>query len=187
MLVKAVDVALRGPTGQLRRQHLVLLMAVALGGVVARDDQELLLLWRVELSTLYGIAGLAKVNESFLGGGVLARAVAGAPLGGPVPSPLLLVLAGLGVIAVEAFLAVTPWVPRLRRTGLAVAAGLHTLSLVLVGVSPLVALRLVVFGGTAVLLHATSAGLLVPAAPAPGRRGLPWGRWRASQHPRCAR
>ena len=151
---------------ELRRHHLVLLMAVALGALVARDDHERLLLWRVQLSTLYGIAALAKVNESFLGGDVLARGVVAAPLWSsllaPPPLPLLL-LAGIALIATEALLAVTPWVRRLRRPGTAVAAGFHLVALLLASTSPLVALRLVVFGGTAVLLHAVSAGLVAPS------------------------
>lgn len=154
----------------LRRQHLVLLLAVALGALVARDDAERLLLWRVELSTLYGVAALAKVNESFLGGDVLARGVVAAPLWSallPPPAPLLLVLAGLALLATEAALAVTPWLPRLRRPGTVAAACFHAAAVPLVATTPLVGLRLVVFGGTAVLLHAVSAGLLrVGSAPA---------------------
>ena len=148
---------------ELRRHHLVLLMAVALGAAVARDRTERLLLWRLELSTLYGVAALAKVNESFLGGDVLARGVVAAPVWSallPSPPLALLLLAGLGLIAAEAVLAVAPWVPRLRRPGTAVAAALHGMAVVLATTSPLVGLRLVVFGGTAVLLHAASAGLL---------------------------
>ena len=148
---------------ELRRHHLVLLMAVALGAAVARDRTERLLLWRVELSRLYGVAALAKVNESFIGGDVLARGVVAAPVWSallPPPPLALLLLAGLGLIATEAVLAVAPWVPRLRRPGTAVAAGLHAVALVLATTSPLVGLRLLVFGGTAVLLHAASAELV---------------------------
>ncbi len=148
---------------ELRRHHLVLLMAVALGAAVARDRAERLLLWRVELSTLYGVAALAKVNESFLGGDVLARGVVAAPLWSallPPPPLALLLLAGVALIATEAALAVTPWVPWLRRPGTAVAAVLHGAALLLATTSPLVGLRLLVFGGTAVLLHAASADLL---------------------------
>ena len=148
---------------ELRRHHLVLLMAVALGAAVARDCAERLLLWRVELSTLYGVAALAKVNESFLGGDVLARGVVAAPVWSallPPPGLALLLLAGVGLIVTEAALAVTPWLPRLRRWGTAVAAALHLVALVVATTSPLVGLRLLVFGGTAVLLHAVSAGLV---------------------------
>lgn len=164
----AVDLPL-----ELRRQHLVLLMGVALVGVVAREDAERLLLWRVQLSALYGVAALAKLNESFLGGGVLAAATAGGPLGLP-PLPLAVLLAaGVGLVAAEALLAVTPWIARLRRLGVAVAVALHGVALLVVGGGPLVTLRLVVFGGTAVLLHAASAGLLPvrrSATPRPARR-----------------
>lgn len=151
---------------ELRRHHLVLLMAVALGAAVARNRSERLLLWRVELSTLYGVAALAKVNESFLGGDVLYRGVVAAPLWSallPPPPLALLLLAGVGLIATEALLAVTPWVPRLRVPGTVVAGALHAVALPLAATAPLVGLRLLVFGGTAVLLHAASAGLVQAA------------------------
>lgn len=153
---------------ELRRQHLVLLMGVALAAAVARDVDERLLLWRWQISTLYGIATLAKLNESFLGGDVLARAVVAAPLWSavlPPPPTLLLLAAGIGLVASEAALAVTPWVRRLRRPGTVLAVCLHGVALV-VSPEPLVALRLVVFGGTLILLHAASAQL-VPAATGP--------------------
>jgi hypothetical protein len=116
----AVDLPL-----DLRRQHLALLLGVALCAVVARDGREQLLLWRVQVSTLYGVAALAKVNESFLGGDVLAAGVALGPLGPVAAPPAVLVLAAVAVVVVEAGLAVTPWVRCLRRPGLVVAAGLH--------------------------------------------------------------
>lgn len=150
----------------LRRQHLVLLLGVALAAAVAHDHGEGLLLWRVQLSVLYGVAAVAKMNESFLGGGVLAVALRDGPL--PVLPPAgLLVLAAAATIAVEALLAVTPWVRRLRRFGTVVAVLLHGGALLLLSSDPLVALRLLFFGGTAVLLHAASAGLL-SARPARG-------------------
>lgn len=161
-LVGAVGLAVDLPL-ELRRQHLVLLMGVALIGLVTRSLDERLLLWRVQLSALYGVAALAKLNESFLGGDVLAGAVVAAPAWSSVldpPPPQVLVLAGLGLIAVEATLAVAPWVARLRRPGTALAVAFHSATLVLVSTDPLVGLRLVVFGGTAVLLHAASARLL---------------------------
>lgn len=169
VLVGGVGVAIDYPL-ELRRQHLVLLMAVALGALVARDDGERLLLWRVQLTALYGVAALAKLNESFLGGDVLARAVLVGPVWpSPLPPPaLLLVLAGVGLIATEGALAVTPWIPRLRRPGTVVAALLHTAALLLVSADPLVALRLVVFGGIAVLLHGVSAAV-VPMSTHPER------------------
>ena len=159
----AVDLPL-----ELRRQHLVLLIGVALAAAVARDRQERLLLWRLQLSALYGFAALAKLNESFLGGDVLATATLLGPLGpSAVPSPVGLVALSVALVAVEALLAVTPWVPRLRRPGTLLAAALHTVALVVASASVFVGLRLVVFGGTAVALHAASAGAL---APGPGRR-----------------
>jgi len=76
---------------------------------------------------------------------------------------------------VEVSLAVAPWVARLRRPGTALAVAFHSATLMLVTNDPLVGLRLVVFGGTAVLLHAASASLLKSdAAPTEGvspRRG----------------
>lgn len=157
----AVDLPL-----ELRRQHLVLLLAVAIVSVVSREERERLLLLRVQLSALYGVAALAKLNEPFLGGTVLAQATADAPAGWELLPLPLLVAAGVGLIAVEAALAVTPWVARLRLPGTALAAGLHALALLVVGGGPLVTLRLLVFGGTAVALHAASAGLLPATAPA---------------------
>lgn len=140
----------------LRRQHLVLLMGVALVGAATADDGERLLLWRLQLTALYAFAALAKLNETFLSGSVLASALDG----GPVPLPRLplpvLVTFGVLLVAVEALLAVTPWA--LQRLGLLLAAGLHGTALLVVGGGPLVTLRLVVFGGAAVLLHAVAAG-----------------------------
>lgn len=158
----AVDLPL-----ELVREHLVLLVAVALVAVVARTTGERLLLVRVQVSTLYGYAALAKVNASFLGGDVLTRAVIEAPAWStilPPPPTVLLLAAGGAVIATEAALAVSPWVPRLRGPALGVGLVLHTSALVLVGDTPRVALRLVVFGGTAVVLLAVCAGLLRPPA-----------------------
>ena len=147
---------------ELRRQHLVLLMGVALVGAVTFDAEERLLLWRTQLSVLYAFAAVAKLNETFLSGSVLA----GALTGGPVPLPrlplLALVLAGLLLIAVEVLLAASPWV--LQRVGLVVAAALHGTALLVIGGGPLVTLRLLVFGGTAVALHAVAAGA-VPVRP----------------------
>ena len=154
----AVDLPL-----ELRRQHLVLLMGVALAAAVARDRDERLLLWRLQLSTLYGFAVLAKLNESFLGGDVVAVATLLGPLGpSAVPPPAVLVAVSVALLAVEVLLAVAPWVPRLRRPGTVVAAALHTVGLVVASASALVGLRLLVFGGAAVALHAASAGLVAP-------------------------
>jgi hypothetical protein len=173
----AVDLPL-----ELRRQHLVLLMGVALAGLVARDTAERLLLWRVQLSALYGVAALSKLNESYLGGDVLATAVVDAPLWSAVlPDPPLaaLLLAGVALIVAESALAVTPWLPRLRVAGTVLAALLHGTTLVLIPQDGLVGLRLVVFGGAAVVLHAASAGLL-PSGRGPTRRGT-CARWSASR------
>ncbi len=180
VLVAGAGLAVDYPL-ELRRQHLVLLMGVALAALVAREVGERLLLWRVQLTALYGVAAVAKVNESFLGGDVLDRAVVAAPLWSallPPPPTLLLIAAGIGLLVTEGALAVTPWVRRLRTPGTVLAAGLHGIALVVVSPEPLVALRLVVFGGTAVMLHAVSAGLLPaarqhPASDAVGRPTAP--------------
>lgn len=159
----AVDLPL-----ELRLQHLVLVLGVALAALVSRTEGERLLLWRVQLSALYGVAALAKLNETFLSGDVLSAAVVEAPLWSsllPVPPLALLLLAGVGLIATEVTLAVTPWVARLRLSGTVLAVAFHGATLLLVTDTPLVGVRLVVFGGTAVLLHAASAGLLRSGAP----------------------
>lgn len=173
VLLGAAGIAADFPV-DLRRQHLFLLMGVALGALVAGGTAERLTLWRVQLTALYAVAALAKVNESFLGGDVLVRAVVAAPFWSallPLPPPGVLISAGVALIAVELVLAVTPWVPRLRRPGTALAALLHSAVLVLVSTDPAVAGRLVVFGGLAVLLHAASAGLVPPVACGRGDRG----------------
>lgn len=162
VLVGALAVAADAPL-ELRRQHLVLLVGLALAAVVARGAGERLLLWRVQLSVLYGVAALAKVNETFLGGDVLALALAAGPLGLRPPLPVLLGL-GVLVVVVEGGLAVAPWRRSWRRPALAVGAVLHGGALLLAD-DGLVALRLVFFGGLAVVLLAVSAG---PLAAGPG-------------------
>jgi len=156
--LSAVDLPL-----DLRRQHVVLLGLVALAALVARDDGERLLLWRVQVSALYAVAALAKLNEPYLAGTVLGAAVADAPFGlglvGVLPLPVL-VLASLGLVAAEVLLALTPWVRRLHAVGLLTAVGFHAAAVPLAGFEPLVALRLVVFGGTAVALVAAVTGRL---------------------------
>lgn len=160
-LVLAAGLALAADfPADLRRQHLVLLLLIALVAALTEEARERLLLWRVQLSALYGTAGLAKVNESFLSGTVLASAVPRLPLA-------LLVVASVAVVAVELLLAATPWIPRLRRAGVVIASALHLGALALLSVTPEVGLRLVVFGGAAVLLCAVSAGLVTPAQAGP--------------------
>ena len=148
---------------ELRLQHVVLLGWAALGALVARDVDERLLLWRVLVSALYGIAALAKVNASYLGGDALALGLVDAPFGTgllPLPPPALLVAAAVGLVVVELLLAATPWVPRLAAPGLAVAAVFHVVAVPLAGVEPVVALRLAVFGGTSFVLLAATTGRL---------------------------
>lgn len=79
-----------------------------------------------------------------------------------LPLPALLVLGAVTVL-LEAALAVTPWVPRLRVAGTALAVLLHLGALVALSVDPLVGLRLLFLGGLAIALHAASAGLLATA------------------------
>ena len=162
VLAGAVGVVVDLPL-ELRLQHLVLLGWAALGALVARDMAERLLLWRVLVTSLYGVAALAKLNASYLGGDALALGLVEAPFGTgllPLPPPALLVVASLGLLAVELLLAATPWVPRLAAPGLAVAAVFHVLAVPLAGVEPVVALRLVVFGGTSLVLLAACTGRL---------------------------
>lgn len=149
VVVTAVDAPV-----DLRRQHLVLLGAAALGAVVATQDAERLLLWRALVSVLYGTAALAKLNETFLGGDVLAVALREGPF--PVAPPTtVLVLGGLLVLAAEAALAAAPWV---RWSGaLPIAVVLHAGALVALSGTPLVGLRLLFFGGVSVVLVAVSA------------------------------
>lgn len=150
----------------LRRQHLVLLIGLAVAAAVAADDRERLLLWRTQLTALYGFAVLAKLNESFLAGNVLARDVVDAPLWSgllPTPGPWVLVAASAALVLAELSLGVALWVPRLHRAGLVLAVLLHGGALLLVPTSALVALRLVVFGGAAVVAYAACTR---PAAPA---------------------
>jgi hypothetical protein len=149
------------------RQHVVLLGLVALVLIVARDDGERLLLLRVQVSALYGVAALAKLNEPYLAGTVIGAAVADAPSGtgavGVLPLPVL-VVGSLGLIAAEVLLAVTPWLPRLHTAGLLTAVGFHISAVPLAGHEPLVALRLLVFGGLSLALVAAVTGRLPLAA-----------------------
>lgn len=162
VLVAGVGLAADLPL-ELRRQHLVLPLGVALAALVAADDRERLLLWRTQLTVLYGVAALAKLNASFLSGDVLAVTLATGPLG-VVPPAALLVLVGAALVVAEAGLATALWRPDLHRAGLAVAVLLHLVALPVAGADPLVALRLVVFGGTAVVLWAACAGAVRPSA-----------------------
>lgn len=162
LLAGAVVTAVDAPV-ELHRQHLVLLGLTALAALAARTAAERQLLWSVQLSALYGVAALAKLNEPYLSGTVLAAAVAGAPLGtgvlGVPPLPVLLV-ASVGLVLTEVLLALAPWVPRLRGVGFAVATVFHAVAVPLAGDEPLVALRLTVFGGTSLVLLAAVTGRL---------------------------
>lgn len=151
---------------ELRRQHMVLLIGLALAAVLASGAGERTLLWRTQLTALYGFAVLAKLNESFLAGNVLARDI----IDGPVwsgflgtPGPWLLIAASVAVVATELALAVALWVPRLHRIGLGLAVLVHGGALLLLTTSPLVALRLVVFGGAAVITYAACTWAPRPA------------------------
>lgn len=169
MVAGAVATAVDAPV-ELRRQHLVLLALVGLAALAARTPVERRLLWSVQLSALYGTAAMAKLNEVYLSGTVVAAAVADAPFGtgvlGVPPLPLA-VAASLALVAAEVLLAAVPWVPRLHRLGLTVAAAFHLVAVPLAGAEPLVALRLVVFGGTALVLLAAVTGRLEAERRAP--------------------
>lgn len=144
-------------------QHTVLLALVALTAVVSRDEAERRLLWRVQVSALYGVAALAKLNEPYLAGSVLGAAVQDAPLGtGLLPLPPLgvLVAASAGLLVAELLLAAAPWVPRLAAPALVLATTFHVVAVPMAGATPLVALRLVIFGGTALVLIAAATGRL---------------------------
>lgn len=148
---------------ELRLQHIVLLAWAALGALVARESAERLLLWRVLVSTLYGVAALAKFNESYLSGDVLGLSLARAPFGTgliPLPPPALLVGLSVALVAAELLLAATPWLPPMTNIGLAVAAAFHALAVPLAGAEPLVAVRLLVFGGASLVLLAACTGRL---------------------------
>lgn len=140
---------------ELRRQHLVLLVGLAVAAAVARDDGERRLLWRSQLTVLYAVAALAKLNESFLGGDVIGLALRDGPLG-VLPPPAVLVGLGVALVVAEASLAVLLRVS----PGWAVmlAAALHSTALV-AATDLLVGLRLVVFGAAAVVACAA----VVPA------------------------
>lgn len=147
--------------GDLRRQHLVLLIGLAVAAAVARDAAERRLLWRTQLTVLYAVAALAKANETFLGGDVLALALVTGPLG-LLPPPWLLAALSAALVATEAALAVLLWVR--PRAALVVAAALHAGALVVASADGRVGLRLVVFGGAAVLACAAAARPARPAA-----------------------
>lgn len=137
----------------LQRQHLVLLLLAGLGAVVARTPDERGLLWRVLVTVLYATAALAKTSETFLGGDVLAVALRDGPL--PVELPVrVLVALGVVTIGVEAVLAAAPWSVRAGRVALPLAAALHGSALLLLPSDPLVALRLLFFGGVSGVLVA---------------------------------
>jgi hypothetical protein len=140
VLAGAAGVAVDLPL-ELVLQHLVLLMGVALAAVVARGEGERLLLWRVQLSALYGFAALAKLNETYLSGDVLAGAVVQAPFWSALlPAPPLagVIVAGIGLVVTELVLAVGPWSPRLRRPATLLAVAFHSATLLLVTNAPVV-------------------------------------------------
>jgi hypothetical protein len=155
MVAGAVATAVDAPV-ELRRQHLVLLALVGLAALAARTPVERRLLWSVQLSALYGVAALAKLNEPYLAGTVLGAAVAPAPVRhrpargaarcrccSPRPwgccSPRCSWRSRPGCAGCAA----RGWSPPCCSTPPPCP---------LAGHEPLVALRLVVFGGTAVCL-----------------------------------
>lgn len=88
-----------------------------------------LALMRIQVSVVYGYAGLAKVNEQFFSGEVLAHYMDRAVLpfvSGLAASPLLVLMAlSLSVVALELYIAAAVWSRRLRPSAFALAVPLH--------------------------------------------------------------
>ena len=85
---------------------------------------------RIQVSIIYGFAGLAKVNEDFVSGLVLFENLAGSVTAGWLPpqvaaSPVALTTLAVAVICAELWLAAGLWVTRWFFANLAVAVVLH--------------------------------------------------------------
>jgi len=128
--------ALLLPDSRIYNQHLYLLGLVCL--LVAVADRSAspratvgawsLTLLKLQASVVYGYGALAKLSIDFVSGRVLFSASSERffTLLGPLRGePIALVPISIAVIAVELFLAVAPWVPRLRGLVLAIAAPFH--------------------------------------------------------------
>jgi hypothetical protein len=89
---------------------------------------------RVQLSAVYGFGGLAKINASYLAGGIIARPLAHlAGWLGVVPGPGLVGAAAMLTIACELLLAVGLWLPRLWWLCAGVGLAFHLAILFLLG------------------------------------------------------
>ncbi|WP_460855130.1 HTTM domain-containing protein [Nocardiopsis coralliicola] len=87
------------------------------------------LLMMTQVSTMYGLAAFAKINPSFLLGEVAITSIGvdGAILPLPLTSlpAMVIVVASVGVVALEGFLAVGLWFARARGLAFAGGAALH--------------------------------------------------------------
>ena len=122
------------------RNHLALLMWVALALALFSDEHATRIALRCQLTLMYGFATLAKLWPAWLSGEALG---ARTWLGAILPEGLLVTVAWVTVI-VEAALAVAVWSS--RRTWFLLAAGTHLSFLAFTYLHPWGVGRLAVFG-----------------------------------------
>jgi hypothetical protein len=136
------------------RNHLNLLMWVALTLLLFGDEEQRRLVLRCQLTLLYGFAAAAKLWPDWLSGEALLEYTWVAPL---LADPAVVAIAWT-TIAVEALLAVAVWSP--RRLGVTLAAALHLAFLFFTHSEPVDVGRIAVFGvlSLAVWLTATPGG-----------------------------
>jgi hypothetical protein len=131
------------------------------------------LLIKVQISTLYGFAGLSKLNGDFLSGDVLRDYVriAGVP-------DWLFVAGAIAAPAVELFIAGALWSRRLRPVAVVVGIGFHLLLIaVLANPEPLVAFAILAISGyPAFLVEGRTAAPFSLRGRAPGAGRSPAGR-----------
>ena len=88
-----------------------------------------LFLLKLQASAVYGFGAIAKLSADFVTGRVLYTVLVGQPVAGLLGSlttdPRFLVTLSLAVIAIELFLAISPWFPGARGAMLAVAGPFH--------------------------------------------------------------
>lgn len=123
-------------------------------------------LLQTQLTAVYAFAALAKLNPGYLSGEVLAahlRATSPlvALLGREVSAPLAAL--AFATVAVEAFLAVALWIPRLRRAAYALGIALHLG--ILVSMEP--ALPFAVFGLSSIAVYPLFSARALPQGEAP--------------------
>lgn len=137
------------------------------GGVDAVPAWPVRLL-QTQLTAVYSFAALSKLNAVFLSGAVLAAhlrttgplaALAATRAAGP-----LAVLA-IATVAIEAFLAVALWLPRLRPAAIFLGTGLHLV--IVFAMEP--ALPLAVFGLTALAVYPLYTARTLAPAPVDSR------------------